>query len=258
MIQAIPVSAFSDNYIWLIPIPGESHRVAIVDPGDAEPVFTALRALDCEPSAILITHHHSDHCAGVPELTARYRVPVFGPARSPARSIDHPLGDGEEVALGEHLRLRVIAVPGHTLDHIAYFGADLLFCGDTLFTGGCGRLFEGSPAQMYDSLRRLSVLPDSTRVHCGHEYTIANLKFARQVEPDNALIRERIMRAQRLREHGQPTVPSTLDEERDTNPFLRCKAPAIVTTAEHAAGHRLASEQDVFAVIRHLKDHFRG
>jgi len=256
MIQAIPVSAFTDNYIWLIPIPGDSHRVVIVDPGQADPALDALRRLDLEPAAILVTHHHFDHCGGVAELVAAHRVPVYGPLQSPARGIDHPVRDGDGIGLADGFGFQVLAVPGHTLDHIAYFGPGAVFCGDTLFTAGCGRLFEGTAPQMLQSLSRLAALPGSTRVYCGHEYTLKNLEFARRVNPDNAAIAERLNHAHRLRDQGRPTVPSTLDEELLTNPFLRCREPEVVRAAERAAGRALPTEQEVFAVIRQLKDEF--
>jgi hydroxyacylglutathione hydrolase len=256
MTQAIPVSAFTDNYIWLIPLGGESRRAAIVDPGEAPPVLAALDGLGLEAAAILVTHHHADHCGGVAELVARRAVPVYGPASGRIPGVDHPVRDGEEIALGEGLRLKVMEIPGHTLDHIGYAGSGLLLCGDTLFGAGCGRLFEGTAGQMLGSLRRLAALPAATRVCCGHEYTLANLAFASRLEPGNAAIAERAAEARRLRADRRPTLPSTIGEELLTNPFLRCREPAVVDAAERAAGRRLATEQEVFAVIRRLKDEF--
>jgi hydroxyacylglutathione hydrolase len=256
MTQVIPVSAFTDNYIWLIPLGGESRRAAIVDPGEAAPVLAALDELGLEAAAILITHHHADHCGGVAELVAHRAMPVYGPARGRIRGVDHPVRDGEEVVLDGALRLSALEVPGHTLDHVAYAGAGLLLCGDTLFSAGCGRLFEGTPGQMLGSLRRLAGLPAETRLYCGHEYTVANLAFASWLEPGNAAVAERMAEARRLRAERRPTLPSTVGEELRVNPFLRCGEPGVIRAAERAAGRALSNEQEVFAVIRRLKDEF--
>lgn len=258
MIQAVPVAAFRDNYIWLLPVSartGGGARVAVVDPGDGGPVLAALAGLDLEPAAVLITHHHADHTGGITALLRRYRIPVYGPAGSPVPGMDHPLRDGDTVRLDD-TALRVLAVPGHTLDHIAYCADGALMCGDTLFAGGCGRLFEGTAAQMYESLKKISLLPDETLVYCAHEYTVANLEFACAVEPDNGALRGRLAAARRLRAEGRPTLPSTLAEERRTNPFLRCAEPAVVAAAERRHGGRLQKEHEVFAVIRGWKDTF--
>lgn len=257
MTQAIPVSALSDNYIWIIPLGGDSRRAVVVDPGDAPPALAALRELGLEAAAVLLTHHHPDHCGGVAELVARHGVPVYGPAGSPARGIDHAVRDGDDIDLEGRLRLRVIGTPGHTLDHVSYAGPGLLLCGDTLFAAGCGRLFEGTAAQMLASLKKLAALPPVTAVCCGHEYTLANLAFAAQVEPANVAVTERLERVRRLRQRLLPSLPSTLADELDTNPFLRCREAAVVRAAERAAGRALASESEVFAALRRLKDNFR-
>ncbi len=259
MIQAIPVAAFSDNYIWLIPVPGKTSpgRIIIVDPGDAHPVLSRLQALGLEPAAILITHHHYDHTGGIRELISRYRIPVYGPAASPARGIDHPLREGDRITIGDSLEFGIIEVPGHTLDHIAYSGNGILLCGDTLFAGGCGRLFEGSPRQMHDSLRKLAALPRDTLVYCGHEYTLANLAFALALEPDSQTLKARLGRVTHLRTAGRPSLPSTMGEEQDTNPFLRCAQGQIIAAATRHSGHPPRDEVETFAVIRRWKDGFR-
>lgn len=259
MITAIPVAALSDNYIWLIPLPGKtSPRPAIVvDPGDAAPVLAALDAHDLAPIAILVTHHHPDHTGGLRELVRRHPVPVYGPAGSPARGIDHPLRDGDRITIDGGIEFSVLAVPGHTLDHIAYVADGLLLCGDTIFAAGCGRLFEGTPQQMYRSLRRLAALPRDTVVCCAHEYTLANLAFAREVEPGNAALAARHAAATRLRADGLPTLPTTLGEEIDTNPFLRCGEPTVAAAAARHAGREPVDETDTFAILRRWKDGYR-
>lgn len=262
MIQVIPVRAFSDNYIWLIRLPEKrspdrpgGHAV-IVDPGDVPPVLDALDAHQMKPAAILVTHHHHDHVGGIAGLLARFTVPVYGPAGMRNSPVDHPLQDGDTVTLGQDLSLRVIAVPGHAADHLAYYGGDLLFCGDTLFTGGCGRLIDGTASQLYASLERLSALPDRTRVYCGHEYTLSNLRFASRVEPGNLRLAERLARAIEQRDRGLATVPSTLAEEKATNPFLRCHLAAVRGAAERFCDKPLNTSLEVFAMIRSWKDAF--
>lgn len=258
MLQAIPVRAFRDNYIWLLPLPGDvsGNRVAIVDPGDATPVIARLEALGLEPAAILVTHHHYDHVQGIPSLLEYRNIPVYGPAASPARGIDHPVRDGDRVPL-DGLVLEVFAVPGHTLDHIAYYAPGILLCGDTLFAGGCGRLFEGDPEQMWASLQRIAQLPDETRFFCAHEYTVANLEFARAVEPGNGAIAARLDACRRLRARDEPTLPATLADERRTNPFLRWAEPDVIAAAERVAdGERPTQPHEVFAAIRRWKDRY--
>ncbi|PKO83665.1 MAG: hydroxyacylglutathione hydrolase [Betaproteobacteria bacterium HGW-Betaproteobacteria-11] len=258
-ITALP--AFTDNYIWLLRDHG---CVAVVDPGDAAPVLAHLEASGERLAAILLTHHHPDHIGGVAALLARHVVPVFAPAINRIPGTTHPLRGGEHIALpelGPGLGLDVIAVPGHTLGHLAYYGSTLtdagaVFCGDTLFAGGCGRLFEGTPAQMQASLARLAVLPAPTFVYCGHEYTEANLRFARAVEPDNAALAARSEEVAQRRKLAQPTVPSRLAEELATNPFLRWDAPAVQAAAAAQLGHAPLDAVATFAAIRAWKDRF--
>lgn len=253
MLQVRRVNAFEDNYIWLAGT-NDSPRVAIVDPGDADPVFEALEANALEPEAILITHHHADHTGGVAELVARYGIPVYGPARETIRGVTHPLEEGQKVVLSAGLTFRVLDTPGHTRGHICYVGEGALFCGDTLFAAGCGRLFEGSPEQMHTSLEKLAALPDDTLVYCAHEYTLANLAFARVAEPDNRDILERESEARKIRNRGEATVPSLMGLEKRTNPFLRSADPGLIVAAERFAGRELHRPVDVFATVRHWKD----
>ncbi|MBN7797688.1 hydroxyacylglutathione hydrolase [Parahaliea mediterranea] len=255
MLSISPIPAFNDNYIWLLQDAG---RAVVVDPGDAGPVLAALRQQGLTLAGIMITHHHFDHVGGIADLLAAADVPVWGPRNPAIEAITHRLGAGDRVdILGREFH--VLEVPGHTLDHIAYFHdaePPLLFCGDTLFAGGCGRLFEGSPEVMLDSLKSLAALPPATRVYCAHEYTLANLAFARAAEPDNQALAERQRQAVALRDRDQPTVPSTLAEELETNPFLRCETAAL-RAALRAQG-RLEGDSGaaVFATVRAWKDNF--
>jgi hydroxyacylglutathione hydrolase len=254
MIEIIPVPAFADNYIWLL---RRGHNVAVVDPGDAEPVLAHLRTHGLTLVAILNTHHHADHVGGNTALLARFSVPVFGPEREAIPGVTQRLREGENILLpGVDLACVAMDVPGHTAGHIAYFGAGVVFCGDTLFACGCGRLFEGTPAQMHVSLAKLAALPGDTRVYCAHEYTLANIRFARTVEPDNAVLQGRESQERAKREQGLPTVPSTVALECATNPFLRCGEPSIVAAAQEHAGRALNDPVEVFATLRTWKNNF--
>lgn len=248
--EIIPLPALSDNYLWLIRV---GRAAAVVDPGDAQVVRTALQRLDLELKAILVTHHHADHVGGVEELAAG-ALPVFGPGAEAIRGVDRPLREGETAELPElGLRFRALEVPGHTRGHIAYLGHDVLFCGDTLFNAGCGRLFEGTPAQMHASLARLAALPGGTQVFCAHEYTLANLRFACAAEPDNPARDAYLAECERLRAAGQPTLPTTIERQRQVNPFLRCGEPGLRVNSASPPG---ASELEVFAALRAWKDRF--
>ena len=230
-LSVLTIPAFKDNYLWLI---HDGVHAAVVDPGEAKPVLAALKEHGLRLTAILLTHHHTDHIGGVPELLQHYQVPVYGPRNESIATVTLPVGEGKQIDVpGLALRVSVLDVPGHTMGHIAYVRAPLdaeptwLFCGDTLFAGGCGRLFEGTPAQMISSLGKLAALPDDTKVYCAHEYTLSNLRFARVVEPDNVALQERVKAETDKREHNLPTVPSTIEIEKATNPFLRYREPAI-------------------------------
>ncbi len=261
-LSVLAVPAFNDNYLWLI---HDGKQAAVVDPGDAKPILEALTANNLNLCAILLTHHHADHTGGVPELLQHFAVPVFGPRNEAITTITEPLADNEVAVVAElGLRLTVVDVPGHTRGHIAYVrqrgdanGAPWLFCGDTLFAGGCGRLFEGTPGQMADSLAKLAALPDDTLIYCAHEYTLSNLRFASAVEPGNLALRERVAVDTEKRRQGLPTVPSMIRLEKATNPFLRYREPAILSSLKVAGklGHD-ASPVEAFAALRMWKNHF--
>jgi hydroxyacylglutathione hydrolase len=257
MTSIIPIPAFRDNYIWTV----VSERVAaVVDPGDAKPVLAWLDANGVALSAIIATHHHADHVGGIPALRARYDVPVFGPAHETIPHRTHALREGDRFDVpGVGLALAVLDIPGHTAGHIACYasGAEpLVFCGDTLFAAGCGRLFEGTPEQMWSSLAKLADLAPATRVYCGHEYTLANLRFAEAVEPSSGGVRERTVRERAKRERGLPTLPSTIAEERATNPFLRAALPHVMARAAEHAGRPMSGAVDAFATLRTWKNDF--
>jgi hydroxyacylglutathione hydrolase len=258
MLTITPIPAFSDNYIWTLYDKTKSGKAVLVDPGDAVVVERFLESHKLSLAAILITHHHADHTGGIAALAAGRDIAVYGPANEPIAGVTRRLVEGDDVDLSAHGvgRLRVIDVPGHTRGHIAYVGADFVFCGDTLFAGGCGRLFEGTPAQMHASLAKLAALPPTTRVYCTHEYTLANLRFARAIEPDNVALAERIVIEQSTRDRGEPTLPSTVALERQTNPFLRTTVESVSRSAARVAARELSSSVEVFAALREYKNVF--
>ena len=257
MLTIEPICAFHDNYIWMISHP-ESSRVIIVDPGEADGVLAVLKERQFSLAAILITHHHHDHTGGIKALIEAYPAPVYGPAYDAVALCDRPLTEGDKVDLPDlKLSFQVLDIPGHTSGHIAFVGGGAVFCGDTLFTAGCGRLFEGTAEQMVCSLAKLARLPDDTLIYCGHEYTAANLRFAAAVEPGNVAILERIRAVSLKRAQGLPTVPAPLALEKQTNPFLRCHEPSVIDAAENHCGKSLSSDLiGVFSVIREWKNQF--
>lgn len=233
-----PIPAFDDNYIWAIQ-PTSNAAAVVVDPGDEKPVLDWLKQQGVSLASILITHHHWDHTDGLLPLLEHYQVPVYGPNNPKIKGISHPVGDGDTFTpAGLETSFRVIATPGHTLDHISFYAPGMLFCGDTLFSAGCGRMFEGTAPQFYASLRKLAELPAATSVYCTHEYTQANLRFAKAAEPQNGAVAEALKRVAELRAKQKPTLPSTLAQEQAINPFLR------------------AADAAEFARLRQWKDNF--
>ena len=253
-LRALP--AFADNYIWLL---HDGEHALVVDPGDADPVSEALASLGLQLGAILATHHHRDHVGGIAGLLERHPgTPVYGPAGEtiPGRSV--ALSGGELLQIPQPaVALEVLSTPGHTLGHVSYYGAGYLFCGDTLFGCGCGRLFEGTPAQMFASLEDLARLPDDTLVCCAHEYTMDNLRFALTVDAANPALAARWEATLELRRRGRPSLPSTLGQEKATNPFLRCATPALRASAVRRGAGADAQAVEIFAAIRKAKDAFR-
>lgn len=252
-IQAL--HAFEDNYIWLLK---EEDSLVAVDPGDARPLLDYLKETGARLAAILITHHHGDHTGGIKELVSRNPVPVFGPANEKIDGVTQLLREGDKVALpGMHASLTVLDVPGHTRGHIAYFSENILFSGDTLFACGCGRLFEGTADQMRRSLNKMTSLPAQTQVFCAHEYTQSNIRFALAVEPANPRLQQRARQVAQLREHLAPTVPFTLADELETNPFLRTHEAEVIDSAQRFCGKTLSGPAEVFATLREWKNVFR-
>ena len=266
MLNITPIPAFSDNYIWMLQRTG-SNAVVLVDPGDKGRILDYLQQKQLVPVAVLITHQHYDHTGGVAALVGKHPgLRIIAPDRLPSRSplsIDLPIteyvtervADGDEVDIAElDIRFNVLGIPGHTLDHLAYYGHEMVFCGDTIFGCGSGRLFSGSAEQMVASMKKLTSLPSATRVYCAHEYTLDNIGFARWVEPDNADVLQRDDDDMARQEKGIPTVPSTLELELKTNPFLRYRVPVVIQAAEKFAGKKLTTDAEVFAAIRRWKD----
>ena len=254
MMNVFPIPALRDNYIWAMHTGSDA---LIVDPGVAAPVIAWLDREKMRLAAILITHHHGDHTGGMPELRRLYGVPVMGPAGNHISGIDHPLREGDSVLPTEGFpEFEAWAVPGHTLDHIAYYSPGYLFCGDTLFSGGCGRLFEGNADQLYQALSRFAALPGNTRIFPAHEYTAANLEFARTVLPADKKLEKALANTLKIRENVEPTLPSTVARERDINVFMRTEEPAVRAAAEAHAGRRLESGAEVLAALRQWKDEF--
>ena len=251
-INVIPVPAFHDNYIWVI---RNERYAAVVDPGDATPVLAYLQQQALQLTAILVTHHHRDHTGGIAALLQQFSVPVYGPRNEFIPALTDLSGEGDWIHLnGLALTLSVLDTPGHTSGHISYYDGSRLFCGDTLFACGCGRLFEGTPQQLYASLEKIRALPDHTLVYCTHEYTRANIAFARVVEPGNQALAQRDRITARLREQQLPTLPSILQEEHATNPFLRCDQDEVKKSVNRHFNQSFPDTVSVFAALRSWKD----
>ena len=254
-LRVFPVRAFQDNYIWVLRLGGNA---AVVDPGEAGPVLDYLRAEHLQLTAILNTHHHADHVGGNAELLRHCPVPVYGPCDERIPTVSRGLREGERFTLAEFgIEFSVLEIPGHTRSHIAFYGGGMLFCGDTLFACGCGRLFEGTPQQMHDSLAKLAALPDATRVYCGHEYTLANIRFAKAAEAANPQLAVWEQAASALRARNAPTLPSTIGAEKAANPFLRCAQAGVIAAASQYAGRPLKDAVSVLGAIRDWKNNFR-
>lgn len=253
--DVVPLRAFSDNYIWTL---RDAGHAAVVDPGDARPVLDFLEREKLELVAILNTHHHADHVGGNARLLERYpAAEVYGPHDTRIAEVTRRLREGERFTLPHFgVQFDVFEIPGHTRSHIAFYGGGMLFCGDTMFAAGCGKLFEGTPQQMHASLSKLAQLPDATRVYCGHEYTLSNIRFAKAAEPRNAALVEFETRAKALRERDEPTLPTDIGQEKATNPFLRVNEPAVIEAASKYAGRRLDDPAGVLGAIREWKNEF--
>jgi hydroxyacylglutathione hydrolase len=248
-----PIPALKDNYIWML-VDAQSSTAWVVDPGEARGVLDTLKNFNLELKGILITHHHPDHCGGIAELLHAYPdISVYGSIHSDNPHINFRIGEGQSFSCFS-LEGQVLEIPGHTLDHVAYYIEKALFCGDTLFSVGCGKVFEGTAQQMYESLSKLSRLPDDTKIYCGHEYTLANLKFAMLVDPGNKLLQQKLESATLALQTNGCTLPGLLEEEKKINPFLRCTAPEIIASVASHTGKRLANPVEVFHYLREWKN----
>jgi len=258
MIKIHPIPAFNDNYIWII---HNQHQAVVVDPGDALPVLRYLDDNNLQLVTILITHHHNDHVGGNAALLEKFSVPVYGPGNESIATLTHRISEGAEIQINElSLSLRVLDTPGHTAGHIVYYGTinenSVLFCGDTLFVCGCGRIFEGTALQMYASLQKLMSLPDTTQVYSTHEYTLGNINFSRTVDPNNTSLENLEIKMKELRHRGIPTLPSSIATEKANNPFLRCDQPEIISSVSNHVDQALSEPVEVFAALRQWKNTF--
>lgn len=256
MLHLEPIPSFEDNYIWAV---HDGERAIFVDPGEAGPVLDWLARRGMSPAAVLVTHHHGDHCGGLGDILRDHAIPVYGPERDRIPGVNRPLREGVPCRVPElGLDFSVLEIPGHTLGHLAYVGHGWLFCGDALFSCGCGKVFEGTPAMLHASLQRLAGLPADTLVCCAHEYTLANLRFALAVDPDNPALLAWQDWSTRLRQRGEPTLPVHLGDELARNPFLRCAAPAVRAGVAGMSGQAAElDEAETFALLRALKNGFR-
>ncbi len=255
MSHIIPIKAFQDNYIWIIhhsTLP----QIIVVDPGDAAPVLEYVNQHQLTIAAILITHHHPDHSGGMHTLSQTFQAPIYGPANDGLAGLTHPVTEKNHIKILGFPDFQIFDIPGHTRGHIAFYTDHVVFSGDTLFSGGCGRLFEGTAQEMYASLEKLAQLPDNTKVYCGHEYTVSNLRFAQAVEPDNPHIAQALLAKTALREKDHPTLPSTLAFEKAINPFLRCTVPTVKHSAETYAKCTLSQNWQIFEQLRAWKNQF--
>ncbi|MGJ8681498.1 hydroxyacylglutathione hydrolase [Paraglaciecola sp.] len=254
-LQVFAIKAFNDNYIWCV---HNQEFCIVVDPGDAGPVLEFCHTHNLTLCGVLITHHHWDHTDGLDSLIRiNPQLSIYGPNSHKISQVTQTLVEGQSLNIRQlDLNLSILEVPGHTLDHIAYYSEVGLFCGDTLFSVGCGRLFEGSPEQMFNSLSKLNELPAQTKIYCTHEYTLANITFAQAVEPNNKDLAAYKLWAEKQRQQGQATLPSSLANELAVNPFLRCNQTEVVQGVEQNANQKLNSEQDVFTALRKWKDNF--
>ena len=251
-LQIDPIATFETNYVWAI---NDGRHCVLVDPGSAAEPLRYLAEHQLTLTALLLTHHHHDHIGGVDEILARHPVPVYGPGDSRMPAVTHVVHEGDQVKLDTpKLQLDVLETPGHTTSHIVFHNQDILLAGDTLFSVGCGRLFEGTAEQMQGSMDKLAALPDHTLLYCAHEYTQSNIAFARQVEPDNEALKRRAQQVDQLREAGEITLPVALSEERATNPFLRTREPSVIRAARHREPGTASTPAAVFGVIRRWKD----
>lgn len=258
MLTIYSIPAFTDNYIWII-VDDNTKNAIVVDPGDAKPVLDFLQQHDYVLQAILVTHKHFDHSGGVEELLSCFPdIPVYANKIENMLHTTHFTFECEVIKIPHFpLEFKVFDIPAHTAGHVAYYAAPFLFCGDTLFTAGCGRLFEGTAAEMFSSLQKLMKLPDETQVYCGHEYTLSNIRFALQVEPNNDALKKRFSEAEKARSLNQPTVPSTLLLEKLTNPFLRCDNREIIDAVSKQANTKCETAVEVFQALREWKNNFR-
>jgi hydroxyacylglutathione hydrolase len=253
--SVIPLRAFADNYVWTL---RDATSAVVVDPGEARPVLDYLKRENLKLVAILNTHHHNDHVGGNAELLAHYPVPVFGPSDDRIATVSQRLKEGDRIRLPHFgTEFAILDIPAHTRTHIAFYGEGMLYCGDTLFAMGCGRLFEGTPADMHAALSKLARLPDDTLVYCGHEYTESNIRFAKVLDPENQTLLELEDRARKLRAQDLPTVPTRMAEEKAANPFMRCDQPEIRAAASRHAGKDLAQPVSVLEAIRDWKNGFK-